>query len=148
MKGFFARGFAASFGVVVVLGLSCYSSYTGIYWVKSAKYSESTEFDDLALQVSRELGLLGFTREPPSAPHFALFWKEGAGEGVAGDPLAGSRARMTVAIDLSDLTITVRDLSNTGETEFNQRVKRVIEETLESRYGVSDLVFKRQWDIF
>lgn len=133
-------------GLLAVLSGGCYATYTGVYWITRANHSPSAEFDGLDTEIGRGLAPLGFKRQPLAAPHVVWFLKEASNEGEAGNSLAGSDARMTVAIDLEDLTIAVRDLSNSTETPFNQLVKETIEETMKSSYAVSGLVFERQWD--
>ena len=130
-----------------VLALACCSTYTGFYWIKKADYPESVDFSNLGAQVGLAIADLGFKRQPPIAPHLVWFLKERGKPESKASGLDGSDARMTVAVDLSELYIAIRDFSNPTETEFNKAVRRRIEERLKSRYSVSGLVFDRQLDM-
>jgi hypothetical protein len=59
--------------------------------------------------------------------------------------LAGSDARISIAVDLGSPSITIRDMSNTGETEFVKALEGSIERQLEAN-GISGARFERQKD--
>jgi len=135
----------ASIGAI--LTVACYSTYTGIYSIRKADHVESVDFTDLGAQIREATADLGFVRQPGISRNLVLLLKRRVAPPSGASDLDGSDARMTIAVDLENLSITLRDLSNPRETDFSRTVRRRIEERLGTHYGVSNISFERQIDM-
>lgn len=122
--------------VIGAMTVSCYRTYTGIYWIRGDR---TLELEHVDRQIYFAIRDLGFERKRPG-----VYWNHPE-EIPAGHPrLEGDQGFVSVAISGEPLTITLRDLSNRRETDFTREVKLRIERCLEIDYGLKDVEFKRQ----
>lgn len=125
---------------------ACYQTYTGIYFLNRSHEVSRAQAEEIAHDLGVALAGFGFCAMPePKGNPMVSF---ASGQGVVSPELAslsGSDARISVAIRLDRPSITIRDMSNTEETEFVEALKRSIERQLEVN-GISGARFERQKD--
>jgi len=133
-----AKALASLALVVAVAGLnlSCYRTYTGIYWIRDSRSIDLHQIDQQIYEAIRDLGFVRIER--------GYIEKSAQVLPATRLRLEGDESMVTVAVSDDPLAITVRDLSNRRETEFTREVKRRIELCLREKYGLKDLKFERQ----
>jgi len=138
--------------LVFVIGMAsgCNRAYTGIYFVDRAENASSVNFEGLDSNLAETLRPLGFEMRPmPPGTHdyFVLVNDKKRAESMYAN-MPGADTRISVAVGYRDLTITIRDQEHDKETVFVKAVKGQIEKMFKDRYGVSELKFRRQADMF
>lgn len=126
----------------------CYATYTGMYFVREATEKPPAEFADIGDRLYMAIRPFGFRKmEPPEPESDSILFLKTAGDRPEGDaPIEGRDAQITIAIDLRDLIITVRDWTYSEETDFMRRLRSTIERLLEEQYGIAGIKFRRQRD--
>ena len=136
------------FALALMAGLTgCWRTFTGIYFLEPSRADVSASFTDLASETEVVLKNFGFRSEPlgKEVPGLAS-WKKVATDAGQYPTLDGADARIVVAVNSKSLTITIRDLDSSRQTDFVTRLRHELEGHLAQRYGLVDLVFERQWD--
>lgn len=125
---------------------ACYQTYTGIFFLNRSHEVSRAQAERVARDIGVALAGFGFSemREPEGNPmvSFASGHRSVSPELAS---LAGSDARISVAVRLDRPSITIRDMSNTEETEFVKALRGSIERQLEAN-GISGARFERQKD--
>ena len=124
----------------------CYASYTGTYSVRQATQKPLAAFADIGDRLYVTIRPLGFRKMEPPEPESDFVWfLKTAGDRPQGDAtIEGEDARITVAVGLRDLIITVRDWTYSDETDFMRILKSTIEQQLKEQYDVVGIKFERQ----
>jgi hypothetical protein len=133
-------------GVLSWLMPACYQTYTGIYFLNRSHEVSRAQAERIARDLGVALAGFGFSemREPEGNPMVSFAsGQRPVSPDLAG--LAGSDARISVAVRLDRPSITIRDMSNTEETEFVKALKGSIERQLEAN-GIPGARFERQKD--
>ncbi len=133
-------------GVLSWLMSACYQTYTGIYFLNRSHDVSRAQAEEIAHDIGDALSDFGFVekRQTEGNPMVSF----ASGQRTIAPQLArlsGSDARINVAIGLDRPSITIRDMSNTEETEFVKALKGRIERRLEAN-GISGARFQRQKD--
>lgn len=124
-------------------------SYTGVYRLDRSHEVSREQADEIARHLSAALATFGFTedgrRDNPAGIYFSRQQQVGS---LSNRELHGSDATISVAFRLENHPrITIRDFSDTTETEFMRALKNAIEQVLAEK-GLSGVRFERQPDLF
>jgi len=130
--------------------VGCYSTYTGIYFIDRATQKPSVRPVNLENQITEVLKPFGFRviSMPYEFPNYVMFSHRQQETLPGFASLDGANSNISIAVNLRNLTITIRDFDHNKETEFILVVKKAIEQRLETQYGIEGLKFERQIDIF
>jgi len=139
-------------GVLSWLVCSCYSTYTGIYFLERSQEVTRTQAEEIARDLRGKLLALGFTEGDPLVDSTggvigAHFYKRRGPSSSEVRNLSGSNAHISVAIGLEGPFITIRDYSNNVETDYMRALKSSIERVLEDK-DISGARFERQMELF
>ena len=136
-------------GLFLVIVFGCYRTYTGIYFMGDGPHAIHGDLSDLEMQIDQAVREFGFHRETLPSQSAIQIWTSGtSGRTVELAALDGSSARINIALRLDRSTITIRDFDNSVETPFMQALKKQIEQQIATRYGIQELRFERQADVF
>ncbi len=138
------------FVFLVLMSVSCYAAYTGIYFLDRTERPRTVRFRDIESQISYVLVPFGFrqVKLPKEienlGPIFSHNKKYGDKDLMK---LSGTGAKISVAVSFRGPSITIRDASNDKETEFIRAIKDAIEQRLKAHYRVKKLKFEEQLNI-
>lgn len=143
-------------GALSLLTSSCqYMNYTysGTYFLERSREVSPTQVEQIARDLRGALSAFGFMCNEASSYYsgdlVAVCSKSKVQHpGVVSiSSLSGSNAKMSIAIGIDPASITIRDYSNTVETDFMRTLKRTIEQQLEDN-GIPAARFEHQNDVF
>ena len=115
-------------GIVSWLMPACFLTYTGIYFLSRPHEVSRAQAERIARDLGVALAAFGFSEvHQPEGNPLVVFSSERRPVPPELASLAGSDARISVAVDLDSPSITIRDMSNAEETEFVKALKGSIE---------------------
>jgi hypothetical protein len=125
---------------------SCYYTYTGIYFLDRSDNLTPARAEEIGHGMAGVVDGYGFALQKGTEGNPMLSFASGQRAiSPALRSLSGSDARITIAVRLDRPSITLRDHSNSKETDFVKSLKMQIEGYLVQQ-GVVGASFERQSD--
>ena len=135
-----------------LLLVSCYTTYSGIYWLDSPDHLTAARVEALGVGLEQVLAPYGFGLSAPIDGHQLLLYYSGVNPiSPSLQKLSGSDARIDVFVNFVEksvffsehATLSVGDYNNDYETEFMKSLRSRIEAYLAEK-GLQNIKFQRQ----
>lgn len=139
-------------GVLGWLICSCFSSYTGIYFLERSQEVTWTQTEEIVRSLRNTLATYGIYEDDrrtdsKGSTAVVFFSRRQPASSLNVRKLTGSNAHISIAIGVDRRHITIRDFSNLVETDFMRALKGSIERELEKN-GIPGARFERQMELF
>ena len=138
-----------------LLLVSCYTTYSGIYWLDSPDHLTAARVEALGVGLEQVLAPYGFGLSAPIDGHQLLLYYSGVNPiSPSLQKLSGSDARIDVFVVFVEksvffsehATLSVGDYNNDYETEFMKSLRSRIEAYLAEK-GLQNIKFQRQREL-